>query len=166
MGHQEGEAPPEALLIRLARQAKGLSPETAAALLPIRLSGNRWRQIEKGYERRVPFKGVRAPDSTLAHMAHVVNISPERLREAGRPEAADILQEILRSETEARDGSPESLSTREQQALAEMVASAAEGFDLTPEQLEAAYRRAVELIKERQAARGDDGKAARKDRAS
>lgn len=159
MGHQEGEAPPEASLIRLARQAKGLSPETAAALLPIRLSGNRWRQIEKGYERRVPFKGVRAPDSTLAHMAHVVNVSPERLRETGRPEAAEILQEILRSENEPEAAPSAPLSSRELEALAELVASAAEGFSLTPAELDRAYARAQQLIDERrrQSPKGSDG---------
>ncbi|MFM9473990.1 hypothetical protein ACKI1J_15770 [Streptomyces scabiei] len=95
-----GEAfqpPTEATLIRLARQARGLSPEAAAQLVPIRLGGSRWREIEKGFkgtERRE----VRAPDLTLAHMAHVVGVAPERLDSAGRTDAADILREILRQE--------------------------------------------------------------------
>ncbi|MFJ2162541.1 hypothetical protein [Streptomyces sp. NPDC087856] len=165
MGHQEGEAPPEALLIRLARQAKGLSPEAAAALLPIKLSGNRWRQIEKGYERRVPFKGVRAPDPTLAHMAHVVGVSPERLDEVDRSDAGDILREILRSESEA-SANTDALTTREQQMLAEMVASTAEGFDLTPEQLDAAYARARQLVVERRASRASGGGETQRGRAS
>lgn len=71
-----------------------------------------------------------------------------------------------RPSTPATQSFEAGLSSREQGILAEMVASTAEGFDLTPEQLDAAYRRAVELIKERQAARGVDGKEARKDRAS
>lgn len=91
----EPQPPPEAVLIRLARQARGLSPEDAAALTPIRLRGGRWRQIEKGYERKVPPKPVRAPDLTLAHMARAVGLTPERLTEAGRAEAAEILREIL-----------------------------------------------------------------------
>ncbi|MFJ9895280.1 hypothetical protein ACIQPR_18385 [Streptomyces sp. NPDC091280] len=165
MGHQEGEAPPEALLIRLARQAKGLSPEAAAALLPIKLSGNRWRQIEKGYERRVPLKSVRAPDATLAHMAHVVGVSPERLDDVDRPDAANILREILRSDGETPANS-EALTTREQEMLAEMVASAAEGFDLTPEQLDAAMARARQLVMERRASRAGGGGDAQRGRAS
>jgi transcriptional regulator with XRE-family HTH domain len=154
VGHQEGEVPPEASLIRLARQAKGLSPESAAALLPIKLSGNRWRQIEKGYERLVPFKGVRAPDSTLAHMAHTVGVTPDRLEGAERPEAAEILREILRSESEAQADMPETMSPREVEALAGMVASAAEGFDMSPADLEAAFRRAQQLVQQRRQERG------------
>lgn len=65
----------------------------------------------------------------------------------------------------AEQASP-SMNTRELEVLAGIVASAAEGFDLTPGQLDAAYRRAQELIRERQEARGGDGKAAPEDRAS
>ncbi|MFJ2514659.1 hypothetical protein ACIQJX_35180 [Streptomyces griseoviridis] len=163
MSHQD--APPEAALIRLARQAKGLSPEAAAALLPIKLSGNRWRQIEKGYERRTPFKAVRAPDSTLAHMAHAVGIAPERLDSTGRGEAAEVLREILRGEGEA-SARAESMTTREQRMLAEIVASAAENFDLTPDEVDQAYVRARQLIEERRQTRRGGGEGQRKGRAS
>jgi len=67
---------------------------------------------------------------------------------------------------EPAEESSASMTARELEILAGIVVSAAEGFDLTPEQLEAAYHRAVELIKERQAARGADEKPARTDRAS
>lgn len=93
--------PREADLIRVARLARGLSPERAADLAPIRLGGARWRHIERGYEPKRPPKRVRAPDKTLAHMAHVVGVSPERLDEVGRGVAADILREILRQEVES-----------------------------------------------------------------
>lgn len=96
----ELQPPPEAPLIRLARQARGLSPEKAADLTPIRLRGGRWRQIENGYERKNPPKPVRAPALTLAHMAHAVGVTPERLSEAGREDAAEILREILHQEGE------------------------------------------------------------------
>jgi hypothetical protein len=92
-------APPaEAAIVRLAREAQGISPETAAERTPIRLGGMRWRQIERGYERLTPFKDAVAPDRTLAHMAHTVGVSPERLAEVGREGAAEILREILRQE--------------------------------------------------------------------
>lgn len=103
MTGSSGEAfqpPREATLIRLARQARGLSPEAAADLVSIRLGGSRWREIEKGYkgaERRE----VHGPDLTVAHMAHVVGVSPEQLDGAGRGAAADILREILRQESAA-----------------------------------------------------------------
>ncbi|TQE35441.1 helix-turn-helix domain-containing protein [Streptomyces ipomoeae] len=94
-----GEAfqpPPEATLIRLARQARGLSPEAAAELTPIRLGGSRWREIEKGYKGKADPREVIAPDLTLAHMARTVGVTPERLDNAGRGSAAEILREILR----------------------------------------------------------------------
>ncbi|WP_405995002.1 hypothetical protein [Streptomyces sp. NBC_00986] len=164
-GANELQPTPEGALIRLARQARGMSPEVAADLTPVQIKGGRWRQIESGFDRKNPPKRSFAPALTLAHMAHTVGTTPERLAEAGRDDAAAILREILRGEGE-EPANPETLTTREQQMLAEMVASTAEGFDLTPEQLDAAYRRAVELIKERQAARSEDGKGVRKDRAS
>lgn len=101
MDQEELRPPREADLIRVARLARGLSPERAAELAPIRLGGARWRHIERGYEPKKPPKPVRAPDKTLAHMAHVVGVSPERLDEVGRAVAAEILREILRQETES-----------------------------------------------------------------
>ncbi|MFJ8140616.1 hypothetical protein [Streptomyces sp. NPDC096013] len=95
--------PPEAGLIRVARMARGLSPEAAALQTPIRLGGARWRHIERGYEPKRPPKKVRAPDTTLAHMAHVVGVSPDRLAEVGRETAAVVLREILRQHAEGDD---------------------------------------------------------------
>ncbi|WP_435600813.1 hypothetical protein [Streptomyces sp. C10-9-1] len=92
--------PPEASLIRLAREATGLSPESAAAQAEIKLSGSRWRQIEAGY-RKDSDKPVVARAHTLAHMAHAVGITPDRLEAAGRPDAAEVLQEIARPSTPA-----------------------------------------------------------------
>ncbi|MFF0597831.1 hypothetical protein [Streptomyces antibioticus] len=87
--------PAEATLIRLVREASGLSPEAAAGRMEIKLSGSRWRQIEKGY-RTDSGSRVIAPHVTLAHMAHVLGISADRLAETGRTEAVDILRELER----------------------------------------------------------------------
>lgn len=94
--------PPEADLIRVARLARGISPEAAAEQAPIRLGGARWRHIERGYDSK--HNPVVGPDKTVAHMAHVVGLAPERLAEVGRDGAADVLREILRqAEAEVAD---------------------------------------------------------------
>lgn len=94
----ESEAPPaEAVLIRRAREARGLSPETAAQRLRIKLSGRRWRQLEEGREHGTGKPAVMG-DAQLAHMAHVVGVGAEQLDQVGRGEAAAILREIERQE--------------------------------------------------------------------
>jgi hypothetical protein len=103
--HGAVQPPAEASLIRVARQARGLSPEAAAARVSIRLGGSRWREIEKGY-KGASRASVKAPDLTLAHMARAVGVSPERLTEVGREEAAVILKEILRQEAEETQERP------------------------------------------------------------
>lgn len=115
--------PAEADLIRIARLAKGVSPEQAAALALIKLGGARWRQIERGYKTRD--SPVRAPDKTLAHMAHVVGVSPERLDEVNRGIAAEILREIQRQDAEAdQENRPYAdLSDRLERTAWEMPAS-------------------------------------------
>jgi hypothetical protein len=51
--------------------------------------------VENGYETRLGrYKVVRAPAGTLAHMASAVGITPGRLEEAGRSDAAAVLREI------------------------------------------------------------------------
>lgn len=85
----------EGELIRRARLARGLSPDEAAERTPIRLKGFRWRQIEDGRKRKSDPPGSdSAPDKTVAHMASTVGVTPDRLAEF-RPEAAEILREIL-----------------------------------------------------------------------
>lgn len=81
--------PPEAVLIRRARGALSLSPEKAVPLLPpgvIRAS--QWRNIEAGKSY--------AKDDVLAHMANVVEVTPEELEGVNRVEAAHILRRIRR----------------------------------------------------------------------
>lgn len=87
--------PAEATLIRLAREAAGLSPEAAAARMEIKFSGSRWRQIERGWRQDTGSK-VEAPDPTLAHMAFPLGITSDRLAETGRTKAAEILREMER----------------------------------------------------------------------
>ncbi|WP_137991205.1 helix-turn-helix domain-containing protein [Streptomyces vilmorinianum] len=98
--------PPETSLLRLAREAAGLSPESAAARMSVKFSGSRWRQIEAGY-RKDSSTQVVAPAPTLAQMAHTVGISSSRLANAGREDAAAILREIERSGEPAAPAGPQ-----------------------------------------------------------
>lgn len=91
--------PPAAALIRRAREAQGMSYADAAGAIRIRLKDRRWRQIEDGYESRNG-RIARGGPMQLAHMAYVVKVTPDQLREAGEPDAAEILQTLL--DTEAR----------------------------------------------------------------
>lgn len=60
-----------------------------------RFSASRWSQIETGREgTRENARAVSGSAVAVAQMASVVGVSPERLR-AARPDAADILDEIL-----------------------------------------------------------------------
>lgn len=85
--------PAEATLVRLVREAAGLSPEAAGAR--IGLSGSRWRQIERGW-RKDSDRPVIAPDVTLAQMCHALGIDADRLAETGRTTAVEILRELER----------------------------------------------------------------------
>lgn len=89
--------PPEASLLYRARESAEITIADAAKAAKI--TDTRWSQIERGHERR---KGIdvpaRAKAGTLARMARVVGIPPDRLESEGRrPDAAEILREILRS---------------------------------------------------------------------
>lgn len=114
MSAAAAEPPPEAQLIRRSREALGLSPEQAAERLKIKMSARRWRQIEDGFETRGG-KPAPAGDMQLAHMAHVVNMSPEELEQVDRPEAAEILRRMLHLE-ETTAGSAEDREAREARA--------------------------------------------------
>jgi transcriptional regulator with XRE-family HTH domain len=135
-------------LVRNARTARGLSPEKAAEATPIRLKGGRWRQIEAGYERLRPtVKTVTAPPGTLAHMARVVGLTPERLEEVGRRDAAEILREILRQEREQAEDEPvlPNLTDEHERTVWEM-----------PGVPEDARRRMIEIVREIRAMQGED----------
>ena len=90
--------PPEAIVIKRARQARKMSPEDAAPLTGI-IRSRRWRQIEAGHASG---RAIRGDDDVVAHMAAVVGVAPGQLTEAGRGEAAEVLREILRQQNGGR----------------------------------------------------------------
>lgn len=106
---QDHGPPGYGTLIKLAREAKGWSPETAAKHMPYDFSGSSWRQIEAGYRgrgatrRRVPGKA-----STVAAMARTVGITADRMTDH-HPEAAEILREMERQEAQQAPAMPEAL---------------------------------------------------------
>ncbi|MET7477942.1 hypothetical protein ABZT17_26745 [Streptomyces sp. NPDC005648] len=105
MGAPATPPPPEAMLIRLVREAAGLSPEVAAARMEIKFSGSRWRQIERGW-RKDSDTQVIAPSTTLAHICWTLGISADRLAETGRDDAVEILRELERSKGSAAEEQP------------------------------------------------------------
>jgi transcriptional regulator with XRE-family HTH domain len=88
--------PPEAVLIRLVRQAAKVT--VAAAAKRAGISTARWTQIEQGYETRDgERKPAWAPPDTLAYMAAAIDLPPDRLEAEGhRPDAAAVLREMRR----------------------------------------------------------------------
>lgn len=88
---------PEGTLIRRAREASGLTVPAAAQAAA--MSKARWTQVETGYEtRQGQVRRVKAKPGTIARMAHAVGLDPDRLEADGeRPDAAEILREILRT---------------------------------------------------------------------
>jgi hypothetical protein len=123
--HGTPKPPPEADLIRLARQARGMSPEEAADRTPIRIKGFRWRQIENGYKGKPGASDeVKGPDKTIAHMAHTVGVTSARLAEH-RPKAAAILREIEIQQVERSESLPDPLSNltaERQRIIMDMIA--------------------------------------------
>ncbi|MGW0993466.1 hypothetical protein [Streptomyces sp. NPDC002520] len=109
MADQDLSPPGYGTLIRVAREAKGWSPETAAANMPFRFSGSSWRQIEAGYrgsgEKRKPVPGKA---STVAAMARTVGITSERLQDH-HSDAAAILKEMERQEAQQAPAMPDVL---------------------------------------------------------
>lgn len=141
-GHvsQDGKPapPPEATLIRLARQAARIKAPAAARAAGI--STARWSQIENGYERREGlYKPIAGTAPTIAHMARAVGLTPDRLEAAGRPDAAEVLTEILTQEALAEP------ADEADQAVVDTFAFLREWIDwwdkLTPEEQAAERRR-------------------------
>jgi|GEM_PF-2491052 len=142
--HGTPKPPPEADLIRLARQARGLSTDEAADRTPIRIKGFRWRQIESGYKGKVgASERVKAPSKTLAHMAYTVGVTPSRLTEAGRDDAAQILREIQIQNAERTVSLPDpldNLDAERQRIILDMLAQ------LPPADRGPALRRLAERV--------------------
>ena len=113
----EDDRPPEAVLIReLRERPPRQSMKKAAALAEI--SDTRWRDIENGYKyvlgQRVEVRNAPAP--ILAKMGRAVGATPRQLRLAGRADAADELDYMLR---EAKNGP---YTERQKNALADEIA--------------------------------------------
>ena len=98
------DMPPEADVIRLAREAMDMTAQDAAEASRARdgkgVSAAYWRDVERGYGgrrgQRVP---TRASARALAAMARVTGVAPAQLARAGREDAARVLEEILRRDT-------------------------------------------------------------------
>lgn len=91
---------PEGVLLAQAMELKQLSARAAAQMAG--MSDARWRQIINGYAAAGAGQVVEVtgPDDTIARMARVVDVTPEQLRKAGRPEAADLLLVLTGTEAE------------------------------------------------------------------
>jgi len=86
---------PEGKLIADALTRTGLSIREVSRRAGI--SYGRWRQITSGFQNISPgsYAPVKAPAATLARMAAAVHVTPGKLTEAGREDAAQVLTEIL-----------------------------------------------------------------------
>lgn len=92
--------PPEARLIRTAREAVGMTASQAAEATGGAVSATYWRDIERGHGgRRGQRVQARASARLLAAMARVTGVTPDQLKKAEREDAARVLEEILRRET-------------------------------------------------------------------
>lgn len=85
------EPPPWGALITESLHRAGLSAREAARRAGI--SEGRWRQITGGYQvvSAGVYAPVRGPAATLARMAAVVGVTAAQLRQAGRADAAKVL---------------------------------------------------------------------------
>lgn len=91
------EPPPEAQLIRRLREEMFPAVSMREAARRAGFSTTTWVQIEQGAKKvtgaiTVPVSGT---DEKVARMAHVVGATPDQLREAARPGAADMLRKIV-----------------------------------------------------------------------
>ena len=107
MSEEVPGATPEGQLIRRVRDLSIPKLTIRAAAERIGLSTEQWGYIERGYRPAragEPPRPFSPPAATLAKMAHALRITPERLESEGqRPDAAEILREILHREVEAAD---------------------------------------------------------------
>ena len=94
-------------LIKTAREAAGLSIPEAAGLAGI--SATTWGNIERGVRTENGTRSaIDGPAATVAAMARVVRVTPERLETGGeRPDAAESLREMLRSRGGRLPAAPE-----------------------------------------------------------
>lgn len=141
--------PPEAVLIRRARLARGLSLDEAARLVAdlsgTRFSASRWSQLETGYRiahgTSVP---QRAKDGRLAQMAYVVGLQPSQLEDVGKREAAEVLRELTRQEQ--RRGQASATTTEEAPRQRSGASEAAKYFRDTSIPIEQRARDAARFL--------------------
>ena len=91
------EPPPEAKLIARLRQDQVPSLSMREAARRAGMSAALWTQNEQGYRKVTPAVTIpiSATADKLAAMALVVGATPAQLREAGRDDAAGILQKLI-----------------------------------------------------------------------
>lgn len=88
------EQRPEGKLIQDALKASGRSIRQVAPLADI--SEARWRQLVQGWMPTGPkeTKAQKAPAATLARMAQAAGVTAQQLTDAGRQDAAEILERM------------------------------------------------------------------------
>ena len=102
----------EGRLIRQARELAVPRLSIRAAAARISMSPEQWGNIERGYRYTRPNDPPRPfkhpPATTIAKMASAVGISPDQLESEGqRPDAAEILREIISQQGDSRTAPPE-----------------------------------------------------------
>lgn len=91
------EAPPEAKLIARLREAQIPALSMRGAAKRAGMSPALWTQNEQGHRKVAPGVTIpiRATPDKLASMALVVGAVPQQLRDAGREDAASILERLI-----------------------------------------------------------------------
>jgi hypothetical protein len=123
------EPPPEAKLIHLLREEMFPAVSMREAARRAGMGTATWVQAEQGYRKvtsavTIP---VRATADKLASMALVVGAVPDQLREAGRDDAAVILQKLIDAGPDPKAQLAETIrqsrdfTERQKRALVEMV---------------------------------------------
>ena len=97
------EPPPEAELIKTAREGGGMTAAEAARRAGRAVSAGYWRDVERGWGyRRGERAAAKASARVLAAMARVTGVTPGQLDGVKREDAARVLREVLRREGEVR----------------------------------------------------------------
>jgi hypothetical protein len=99
---------PEGFLIRRMRETAVPRLSIRAAASRVGISPETWGSVERGYRYsrtggpyawEVSYRQFSAPAATVAKMANAVGLTPERLAAEGqRPDAAEVLSEIIRQD--------------------------------------------------------------------
>jgi len=122
-------APPEAQLIRRLREGMVPTVSMREAARQAGFSVATWTQIEQGYRKvtsalTIPITGTA---EKVARMGLVVGATPGQLREAGRDDAAAILQKLIDAGPDPKSQLAETIrhsrdfSERQKRALIELV---------------------------------------------